>query len=199
MSNCANDCEYPEQLDRRYRRSLGSYFRKRGCIPSSADDLTQDVLLRVLVYQRTNSIRNLDAFLFQTAANLFRDRARAARRWPTTSLDVAGNAHASDSLLIEPITPERMLEASQEMKALSAAILELDSRSRLIFLMNRVDRMKLREIADHLGLSLSLVEKSLRRAQAFLETRVRRDHHPTAAARSAPSTRVPDSYHTIQP
>ena len=183
MNNCARDCELPAQLDWRYRGPLKRYFRSRGCIPSSADDLTQDVFLRVIAYHRSNSIRNLDAFLFQTAANLFRDRTRAAQRWHMTSLDDASDTQGNDILLIESITPERVLEARQEVRVVNAAISELDARSRRIFIMNRIDRMKHCDIAADLGLSLSLVEKSLRSAEAFLEARVRRGRRLTVSAR----------------
>ncbi|MEZ5998721.1 MAG: sigma-70 family RNA polymerase sigma factor [Hyphomonas sp.] len=173
------------ELDRDYRHPLHAYFRHHGCSPSAAEDLTQEVFLRIIDYQRANEIRNTRAFLFRVAANLLRDRARSAKRWNLSSLEDAGPIELSHRQLIECITPERMLEGRQDIQVLTEALEELDSRSQRIFLMNRIERLRHKDIAAALGLSVSLVEKTMRGTQDYLEARFRRQQIRKRAAGGA--------------
>jgi RNA polymerase sigma factor (sigma-70 family) len=162
------------ELDRRYRLPLLKFFQRRGCTAALAEDLTQDVFLKVVAYQRASEIKNLQSFVFRTAANRLRDSARSTRRWSTSSLEDAGGARESAPLLVEFITPERILQGRQDVEVVTQAFAELDVRTQRIFLMNRVERLRHRDIADHLNLSVSLVEKTLRTAQQLLELKYAR-------------------------
>lgn len=160
-------------LDRDYRLPLQRFFRSRGCAAALAEDLTQDVFLRVVAYERSSEIKNAQSFIFQTAANRLRDVARSARRWNLQPLDDTDGG-TGEPQLVEAITPERILQGRQDMQVVTQAFAELDQRTQRIFLMNRVDQLRHRDIADHLDLSVSLVEKTLRTAQLFLEVKHRR-------------------------
>ena len=159
------------ELDRHYRRPLQAFFQRRGCPPATAEDLTQDVFLRIVAYQRRAEIRSVKSFLYQTATNLLRDMFRSRTRRRVGAPDRVTDPEAGDLNLIDLVTPERILEGRQDIQVVIQALEELDARTQRIFVMNRIDRLRQRDIADHLGLSVSLVEKSLRTAHVHLEAR----------------------------
>jgi RNA polymerase sigma factor (sigma-70 family) len=156
------------ELDRLFRNALLNFFRRQGMATSAAEDLTQDVFVRIVSYQKLHEIRNIRSFLFRTAVNLLRDNAKSRRRWKISSLEESGSAKGLEAELIDTITPERILQGCEDFRVVSEAFEELDARTQRIFILNRIDRMRHRDIANHLGLSVSLVEKSLRSAHAHL-------------------------------
>lgn len=162
-------------LDKHYRRRLQSFFQRRGCSTATSEDLIQDVFLRTVTYYQSNEIKNPSSFVFQIAANLLRDMARSAKRRQMVSLETS-EPTAADHLLIDPITPERILEGRQDIFVATRALEELDARTRKIFMMSRLERWRHREIADDLGLSVSLIEKSIRSAHNHIETYVSQEY-----------------------
>lgn len=166
------------ELDRRYRLRLQKFFQRRGCAAAVAQDLTQDVFLRVIAYGRSQPITNVRTFVFQVAANLLRDTARSAKRWKVAPLDDDSAPGASDVRLIDLITPERIVAGRQDIRVVGQALEALDSRTQRIFLMNRIEQLQHRTIADRLGLSVSLIEKALRGARRHLESEYRREAFP---------------------
>lgn len=159
------------RLCRDYRAALKRFFERRGCSAALADDLTQDAFVRIAAYPSFDRIANPSAFLYRTAANLLRDTAKAARRRPTASIDAPGIAAHR---LVDPITPDRLLEGRQDVAIVVQAFGDLEPRTRHMFVMHRIDLIGHREIAAHFGLSISLVEKSVRRAHGHLADQYRR-------------------------
>jgi DNA-directed RNA polymerase specialized sigma24 family protein len=67
------------QLDARFRRPLMSYFLRRLGNRSEAEDLTQQVFVRVLAGDMAE-LENPQAYIFTVASNLLKDRGRATLR-----------------------------------------------------------------------------------------------------------------------
>jgi RNA polymerase sigma factor (sigma-70 family) len=63
-------------LDRRYRVPLIRYFAKRIRETYDVDDLIQEVFIRLVRQAAIESVQQIDSYVFQTAANVIRDRAR---------------------------------------------------------------------------------------------------------------------------
>lgn len=61
-------------------------------------------------------------------------------------------------------TPQYVLEEAEFKAKLEQAIAALPENQRVVFLMNRIDKMKYREIADHLNLSVKAIEKRMHKA-----------------------------------
>jgi RNA polymerase sigma-70 factor (ECF subfamily) len=64
----------------------------------------------------------------------------------------------------EEIDAERVLSGMEELDAAAAALLSLPERTRTIFLLRRLEGYSYRDIAGHLGISVSAVEKHLVKA-----------------------------------
>ena len=66
-------------LSQRFRPALMAFFLRRIRNHAEAEDLTQDVLARLASHASTIDPARPDAYVFQTAANLLRDRWRRAK------------------------------------------------------------------------------------------------------------------------
>lgn len=146
--------------------SIGSLERLRHQIAritgrSDAEDLLHEALVRTLD-RGTETVRNVEAFLVQSARNQACDDARRARHPASPrALDAAafqvGDPH--------PL-PDEHAEMRQRLARVRSGVERLPARTREIFLMHRLDGLKYREIAAALGISQSAVEKHIARAAA---------------------------------
>jgi RNA polymerase sigma factor (sigma-70 family) len=162
-------------LDRRFRRPLNSYFRRRTETACDAEDLTQEVLLRLTKHEKTLTFENIEALVFTIASNLLRDRnRRRATHCASSHFDLDGPMAAFDPGLVEVVEPERVLLGRDQLRAAMAALAELGDRTRDVFVLQRFEGMKNKEIARELGISVSAVEKHMVRALTHLAERVAR-------------------------
>jgi RNA polymerase sigma factor (sigma-70 family) len=158
-----------QQLDglcRRFRPALLAYFLRRVPNPAEAEDLAHDVFLR-LADIPLEQLRSADAYIFQVAANLLRDRARRGKvRNNYAAAEVA--AADADEFETHALDPERIESARRSLAALVARLMQLPKRTREIFILYRIENVARRNIAQAYGLSLSTVEKEVARATAHL-------------------------------
>lgn len=168
------------ELFDRYRPALYAYFLRRTRQHADAEDLTHDVFLRLSRLDPSTEIRNIEAFIFQTAVNLLRDRARRAQSHgpfipllPDDTGPMAGE-HISGGLMSGEPTPERVLEAKVELKRVMEALATLSEKTRNIFILRRLEQMKCEDIASFYGISVSAVEQHITKSLAHLAKTVGR-------------------------
>lgn len=154
----------------RYRSALLAYFLRRTRNRADAEDLTHDVFVRLGRLDPATELQNAEAFIFQTAANLLRDRARRA--------EAQRGVFAAASPLTDPPTgepdAERVLSAKVELSRVMDALNTLSERTRNIFILRRLEQMKCEEIAAFYGISVSAVEQHITKALAHLAKTVKR-------------------------
>lgn len=145
-----------------------SFFLRRLRNHSEAEDLTQEVFVRLAASGSDKNFSNLDGYVFQTAANLLRDRIRRekVRNEYRQGLDEA------DSFPNEPLDPDRIYAGRESLNQAVMALRELNERTRAIFILFRLENMKQRDIANMFGISVSAVEKHVARAIAHLACRL---------------------------
>jgi RNA polymerase sigma factor (sigma-70 family) len=155
------------EVVRRYYAPLVSFFRRRLRGPD-AEDLAQQVFLRLSEHPHIGAITNPDAYVFQAAANALNDHIRRSgvrRRYVSSSTALAsGEALAWRS----DISPERVLQGEQAIAQLVAALYELPERTRDIFMLRCFEGLKHGEIARLQGISVRAVEKHFARALAHV-------------------------------
>lgn len=152
-----------ESLYAGYRKALRQYFLKRVNNAAEAEDLTQDLLLRIAQKMAREPIDNPEAFLFTAAANLLRDRGR--HQQIVNRYLAEAPAHAEN---FEALSPERVLVSKQSLEQLLQAFKELDPRARDVFILHRLEGMKYADIARLFGLSVSSIEKDIMKALVHL-------------------------------
>ena len=163
--------ELQRSLDARFRRPLMSFFLRRASSHSEAEDLTQQVFLRILASGQ-EQIDNPEAFVFTVAANLLRDRARKSGRIGHSG-DVLDPNLISEIVtgLVEDRTAERVLLGRESLADVWRALDELGERTRDIFILFRLENMKQSTIAELYGIGVSTVEKSVMKATLHLALR----------------------------
>lgn len=157
-------------LNRRYRPALMAFFVRRIRNPVEAEDLTQDVLAR-LIDLPDDQMNHPEAYIFRTAANLLSDRQRRLQVREAWRADVIGRAEAP----VDYVDPLRLLEARERLGLVSRALAELSQRRREILLLFRLERMPKRDIATSFGISVSAVDKHINKAVAHLTRRLEDD------------------------
>jgi RNA polymerase sigma factor (sigma-70 family) len=155
-------------LDRRYRVPLIRYFAKRIRETYDVDDLVQEVFIRLVRQAAIESVQQIESYVFQTAANVIRDRARrqAARHYRDHD-----DLSASD-LPTDDLSPERVFLGAEQLERVIAALEELPESTRQVFVLRRYEGMRHEEIAAHLGMSVSGVRFHMEKAKAHLVRRL---------------------------
>ena len=154
-------------LSQRFRPALIAFFLRRIGNHAEAEDLTQEVLLRVAQHGASIDAGRPDAYVFQMAANLLRDRDRRQ----TVRANYQAGLAAAEGGWIEEVDPARVFQARQSLATVVTALRELPERTRTIFILFRLENMKQRQIADMLGISVRTVEQHVMRASVHLRER----------------------------
>jgi len=144
------------------RAALLRFLRARGA-GEDADDIMQELWLKLDRMEAAGPIADPRAYLFRMADNLMHDRVRATLRrnnreqaWGETGYDPAGHD--------ETPSAERALAARQRLHQVERALATLSARTQSIFRRFRIDGITQSRIAQEEGISLSAVEKHLQRA-----------------------------------
>ena len=133
--------ELASALNARFRPALMAFFLRRIGNHAVAEDLTQDVLVRVTKHGAQIDASRPDAYVFQIAANLLRDRGR---RYVVRS-NYLQSFEAASAADMEERDPERVLQARQSLATVMRAVRELPERTRTVFILFRLEGMKQRE------------------------------------------------------
>ena len=148
------------------RRWLTRYFGRRVRNQSEIEDMVQDVFARMVARNSTEPIENLGGYVMKTASSVLADHARN-RFSHRASLHVAFDAEVHGE---EQSDPERLLRGREDLYAATACLLCLPERTRTVFILRRLEGKKYRDIAEHLGISVSAVEKHMMRAIEHLSS-----------------------------
>lgn len=149
------------KLDRHWRPALMGYFLRRVRNHAEAEDLTQEVFARAL---GANDAHAPDAYVFQIAANLLTDRARAAGVRTRYREQLA----KEEVDPVETLDPFRIAAGRAELAHIVEGLMELPERTRTIFVLYRIENMRQDVIAQSFGITTSAVKKQVAKAMAHL-------------------------------
>ena len=144
-----------DELKRRLVRKLGS--------EELAGDALQDTWMRLSARRdRPDAVQNPAAYLLRMAMNTVIDRQRADHRLLSleevdTLMDMADPAPG----------PAQAAELDFALEDMVGLLQRMPERRRRILLAIRVDGLQQRDVADHLGVSLRLVQRELKAAQTI--------------------------------
>ena len=157
-----------EALSKRFRSALLGYFRRRVSHAAEAEDLVQEVFLRMLRRADGADIEDARGYLFETASSVLIDRTRRLE-----AKHLAERDRLNPPARRREVFPrERLPSAPVARCRASAALMELPGRTRTIFVLRRLEGMKYSQIARLLRISVSTVEKQMASALLHLAARV---------------------------
>jgi RNA polymerase sigma-70 factor (ECF subfamily) len=154
-------------LSERHRASLQRYFERRVKNRVDAEDLIQEVFLRLARRGDFHSIKCIEGYLFEIAASVFHDRLRHRHSRAMDLHDEYRETHAP-----EDFSPERVLIGKESVGQVAKALRELPERVRVAFVLHRFEGLRHPEIARRLGVSVSAVEKYVIRALVYIKQRM---------------------------
>lgn len=151
--------EWLARVSEETNRDVISFLRRRLSNHADADDLSQEVYIRLLRIKEPGDIRNWRAYVLRVAANV-------AYEWKL----LARNQRIHSSELLESLSESSDTEheayVDQQMNALNKAIETLTPKCRKVLMMHRRDRYTYSEIAAEMDISVSMVKKYLTRGLA---------------------------------
>jgi len=150
---------------RRWNFDLTRFAERRIRSRADAQDLAQEVYLRLLRTSTIDLIAEPQAYLYRMASNVATEwRMRARERKP----------HSSDALetLLETRTPEIRLDQEEDQARLQDALAGLDVMARAVIFLKLREDMTNEEIAAHLGITRRMVKRHLAIGYAELRARM---------------------------
>lgn len=149
-----------EGLYREHRGWLVSWLRRKLGCSHRAEDMTQDVFIRIIQGRKAVQAEQARAFLTTVARGLLIDYRRRAALEEAYLDYVAGLPEGSAP------SPQDRLELVQALATLDRMLADLPPRARQAFLMSQVDGLTYPEIAAELGISISSVQQYMVRAMS---------------------------------
>lgn len=123
---------------------------------SIAEDIMQESFAKLWKECAKVTLDKAKAFLHTVANNTFLNQLKHQK--VVLKFEKLGHSQLTQE------SPQYLLEEAEFKEKLEKAIAALPENRRVVFLMNRIDKMKYREIAEHLNLSVKAVEKRMNKA-----------------------------------
>ncbi len=164
-----------ELLYARWRGPLYRYFLRQCGHAGQADELFQDVFMRVIdAAAGYAATARFSTWLFRIAHNRLVDHWRKLGRTPEDPFPCGedGEACALDAPAAESAGPERQLERKELRQALLAALNELPALQREAFLLAEEGGLTLEEIASVTGVGRETIKSRLRYASGKLRSKL---------------------------
>ena len=173
----ALDVEIAQQSPR-----LRSFVRRRVADAAAAEDILQDVFFELVEsYRLPRPVEEVGAWLFRVARNRITDFYRKKR--PESLEDLAQAAtDEHDAVGIEDLLPspqagpEAAYALGVLLEELDAALGELPSEQREVFIQHEIDGRSFNEIAARTGVGINTLLSRKRYAVLYLRRRLKEIH-----------------------
>ncbi len=129
-----------------------------------ANDLTQESFLRLWKSCAKVDLAHAKSFLYTIAHRLFLDEMKKEK----VRLRFKNKTHA----LAVPDDPHQIAVGEELQEKIIKTINSLPEKNRTVFLLNRIEKMTYKEIAELLGISVKAVEKRMHNALLRLKEAV---------------------------
>ena len=162
-----NDHADINALYERLAPKLTATLRKMfGNGPPDPKDVTHEAFQKLMERPDRSDIRDLNAFLWRTARNLFlkgKRREEIRARFDFEIEQLFFPQRGDDS------TPEGVLRAKQELSAINEALRRMPDRRRRAFLLHNVEGLTVTEVARRLKIARSPAQRHIQRASQDIE------------------------------
>lgn len=154
-----------ETVYKKYSDGLYNYLYYTFGNQTEAEDITQNVFLKLWERCNTVSSENIKSYLYTLGRNEFLNIKKHEK------VKIVFQKQITLNVNIE--SPEFNLEKKEFEQKLEQAISNLKEGDRQVFLMSRIDKKKYLEIAEELNLSVKTIEKRMHNALVYLRTNIK--------------------------
>lgn len=165
-----------EELVSRYQVRLVSIFENMVGRRSMAEDLAQEVFLRIYrARKRYTAGARFSTWLYRIAHNVASNARRSLARRREVNVVASSDAEMSAQPLTHMVKeasglmPTRQLDKVERAQIVRAAMEALNDRQRMALLLSKFEGMSYEEIADSMELSVSAIKSLLSRARVNLK------------------------------
>jgi RNA polymerase sigma-70 factor, ECF subfamily len=165
-----------DEIVGRYKGRLYSFVLRMVKDPGSAEELTQETLIRVYLHaDKYREIARFSTWVFTIATNLVRNRMRQQSRAPRLlSLNPAPD---EDEMPLDPpdpgADPSREVEGRELAHLINEATAKIPEKYRIPFLLREVEELSYEEIQRVTGLKLGTVRSRINRARHRFRQNIR--------------------------
>jgi RNA polymerase sigma-70 factor (ECF subfamily) len=156
------------------RQDLLRFFTVRLKSEAAAEDLVQDIYLRISATPPQTEVRNAGGYLFRLGSNLMLDRLRGERRsavrdrqWRDSHRTLAGPEEVA-----EDPPADAVVAARQRLQAVVEVLKDLPPLTQQVFRMHKFEGLSHAEVAAALSISRSAVEKHVMQVLRRLSERM---------------------------
>jgi len=148
---------------------IAAFMRKRADLvrffalrigPGGAEDLVQDLYLRLSESAPPPDLRSPEAYLYRVGSNLLLDRIKSQKRQAAREMNWRRETVGDD---LDPVAQEppadEALASRQKLARVTAAVAALPPPVALAFRLHKFEGLTHGEVAERMGVSRSSVEK----------------------------------------
>jgi RNA polymerase sigma factor (sigma-70 family) len=143
-----------------HERDLRMWLRRRFVAAAEVEDIVQECYCRLARLTDVSRIAEPRAYLFTIARNIALEHRKRASVVRLEALSDMSDGQGG----VDFLSPDRILEARQDLGRLQSALETLSDRARRIFIMRRVEGLSQKEIAEALGVTEAVVENDASRS-----------------------------------
>jgi RNA polymerase sigma factor (sigma-70 family) len=157
------------------RANLVRFFAARLGSRAEAEDLVQDLYIRISGMENLGPIDNPSALLHRIGSNLMLDRMRSQKRAGARDSDwrAANTSTVAGHEIADEPPADEVVAGRQRLQALVEAVQDLPEKTRQAFQLHKLDGHSHVETARRMGISVSTVEKHISSALKTLTRRLR--------------------------
>ena len=153
------------QWARNWNAGLTRFLRRRLPGQMDAEDLAQEVYVRLLRVEKLDAIEEPQAYLYRVASNV-------AAEWRMRACHSKPHSDAELDTLVTATTPESLLDDSQLATQLDAALRAMPAMVRTVTFLKLREGMSHDEIAKHLSITNRMVRRLLTAGYAQLRSAI---------------------------
>ncbi|MEP1093760.1 MAG: sigma-70 family RNA polymerase sigma factor [Cyclobacteriaceae bacterium] len=147
-----------------YNQQLYNFFAKITYDRDLAQDLTQNVFLRLIKFRHTyKEVMRFKPWIYQIARNVFADHYRKSKTLKNENVDIEMVGESIEDI-------DESLARNEQERILYLSMDRLKMEDREILLMSKFQKMKYEEISQVLETSVSAVKVKVHRAIKRLQT-----------------------------
>lgn len=152
------------------------FFSARTGSRSVAEDLAQELYLKLATRDPSVTAENPVALIYRVATNVMLDRARAETRAGARDAAWRRVAHASvgDEDVVEDVPADEAVASRERLRQMVDAVAELPPQMQRAFRLHKLEGRSHAETARSMGLSVKSVEKHISAALRSLTAKLGR-------------------------